>query len=69
MKKSNLSHRKQIGIVWATVCAVISLLFAFPFYILLTASFKTVQELNQVPPTYFPKVFSVESFHDLFPKV
>ena len=65
MKKSNLSHRKQIGIVWATVCAVISLLFAFPFYILLTASFKTVQELNQVPPTYFPKVFSVESFQRL----
>jgi len=47
------------------VSGVLAIIFVFPFYVLVSAAFKTPQEMDQPPPTYFPHSFTLENFADL----
>jgi multiple sugar transport system permease protein len=53
------------GVVWAVTCTVIGVLFAFPFYVVLTAALKTPTELVAIPPTLVPSAVSLENFFQL----
>lgn len=55
-----------IGLI-STVCKLaICIFFAFPFYWMLTTSFKTYTESIRFPPTLIPKVFTLEGYRTVF---
>lgn len=45
------------------------ILFLFPFYWMIITAFKTYTESIQFPPTLWPRVFTVESFIEVFQKM
>ena len=43
-----------------------SALFLFPYVFLALSSFKPAQEVITIPPTFFPKTFSIENYQEMY---
>jgi multiple sugar transport system permease protein len=54
----------QIGVYGGL--AVLAVVFIFPFYWVVIASFKTAAELRQIPPTWWPEVFTVANYGEVW---
>lgn len=61
--KKKLEIGKRVGIV-ASIVLTVSWLY--PYIYVVCCSFKPGSEVVAVPPSFFPKTFSIESFIDLF---
>lgn len=61
--KKKLQIGKRIGIIASIVLTVCWL---FPYIYVVCCSFKPGAEVIAVPPSFFPKTFSIDSFIDLF---
>lgn len=57
---------KKIGIVLSIVLTV---LWLFPYLYIIACTFKPGAEVIAVPPSFFPKEFSVENFFGLFERM
>jgi multiple sugar transport system permease protein len=49
----------------AAICIAICTIMLFPLLVSVLASFKTPIEASSVPPTYFPRTFSLENYQRL----
>lgn len=45
---------------------LLSALFLFPYVFLALSSFKPAQEVITIPPTFFPKTFSIENYQEMY---
>lgn len=45
---------------------LLSALFLFPYVFLALSSFKPAQEAITIPPTFFPKTFSIENYQEMY---
>lgn len=45
---------------------LLSALFLFPYVFLALSSFKPAQEVITIPPTLFPKTFSIENYQEMY---
>lgn len=61
--KKKIQIGKRIGIIASIVLTVCWL---FPYIYVVCCSFKPGTEVIAVPPSFFPKTFSIDSFIDLF---
>lgn len=64
--KSNKKLGKKIAVI---VSIVLTIFWLFPYIYVICCSFKPGAEVIAVPPTFFPKVFSVENFFGLFERM
>ncbi|MGN0906836.1 MAG: carbohydrate ABC transporter permease [Bullifex sp.] len=62
--KKNQTRSKAYGIFSLAVLVIIALLFIFPFYWIITGSFKV--QPNKIPPEWFPKSWTVMHWEKLF---
>src|SRR5579883_834350 len=53
-------------VAYYAICSVLALIFLFPLVWMFLSTFKTSMEGAQVPPTYWPQHFSLESYLSLF---
>jgi multiple sugar transport system permease protein len=65
---------KQNGFNWKELLLQIPLLFfallaLFPFIWMVLSSFKTTQEIVQIPPTIFPERFTVRGYAEILEKL
>jgi len=63
--KHNLNHT-YVPIIITAVSIFILVLWLFPYFYLISSSFKTNAEVISIPPKFFPSVLSVENFFLLF---
>lgn len=63
-KSSNI--KMKIAII---VSVILTLLWLFPYIYVICCSFKPGAEVIAVPPSFFPKTFSVENFKQLFARM
>ncbi|SHK68901.1 carbohydrate ABC transporter permease [Hespellia stercorisuis] len=61
--KSKLEIGKRVGII---ASIVLTIGWLFPYIYVVCCSFKPGAEVIAVPPSFFPKTFSIENFIDLF---
>ena len=62
---NRLGVKRQRGIeriLLYLVLIIVGVIFFLPFYWVITASFKTSPELNQMPPTWWPHTFTLEHY-------
>lgn len=45
---------------------LLSALFLFPYVFLALSSFKPAQEVITIPPTFFPKTFSIKNYQEMY---
>ena len=64
--KSNKKLGKKIAVI---VSIVLTIFWLFPYIYVICCSFKPGAEVIAVPPTFFPKSFSVENFSGLFERM
>lgn len=65
-----MSSGKKIGKKIAVIVSVIMTVFwLFPYIYVICCSFKPGAEVIAVPPSFFPKTFSVENFTGLFDRM
>lgn len=65
-----MSSNKKIGIKIAIIISVILTIFwLLPYIYVICCSFKPGAEVVAVPPSFFPKTFSVENFVGLFERM
>lgn len=64
--KSNKNLGKKIAVI---VSIVLTIFWLFPYIYVICCSFKPGAEVIAVPPSFFPKVFSVENFSGLFERM
>lgn len=65
-----MSSSKKIGKKIAVIVSVIMTVFwLFPYIYVICCSFKPGAEVIAVPPSFFPKTFSVENFTGLFERM
>ena len=57
---------KKLGI---SLSVVLTVFWLFPYIYVICCSFKPGSEVIAVPPSFFPKVFSVENFGGLFERM
>lgn len=62
---ANHRERLRLGLVYG-VMILLTLVLAYPFYYLATASFKTVEELFRFPPTLIPETWTLDNFRGAF---
>ena len=63
------SDRLKSYLLWGLLYGaliVAALIFFFPFYWVLIASFKTAPELRQIPPTWWPQTFTVANYPEVW---
>lgn len=65
IKDKKVKSRVIYNIIMILICLIIS----FPFFWMVLSSFKTGQEIIQVPPTFFPKNFTLENYKIIFEKL
>lgn len=51
------------------ISALLTLFWLFPYLYVISCSFRKGSEVIAVPPSFFPKTFSVENFVDLFSRM
>ena len=64
--KSNKKLGKNIAVI---VSIVLTIFWLFPYIYVICCSFKPGAEVIAVPPTFFPKAFSVENFSGLLERM
>ncbi len=69
--KTAASVRKKVGRACGKTATVIFklfsiLIFVFPFYWMISTSFKTYGESEAFPPTWFPHIFTLEGYTTVF---
>ena len=64
--KSNKKLGKKIAVI---VSIVLTIFWLFPYIYVICCSFKPGAEVIAVPPTFFPKAFSVENFSGLLERM
>ena len=64
--KSNKNLGKKIAVI---VSIVLTIFWLFPYIYVICCSFKPGAEVIAGPPSFFPKVFSVENFSGLFERM
>lgn len=58
--------RSPYMIMMTVLLVLVSLLFIFPFYWIITGSFKSAAEINMIPPHWFPMDITTEHYQRLF---
>ena len=58
----HLMQRRAPGILLMLVLLVFGIIFAFPFYWVLSASVKDIVEIRAIPPTWFPHSFELDAY-------
>ena len=61
--KNKFKIGKRIGIITSII---LTICWLFPYIYVVSCSFKPGSEVIAVPPSFFPKTFSIENFIDLF---
>ena len=59
-------NKSVINITATTLLLLLSILFIFPFYWILTGAFKDQMVTVQIPPQWFPKSPTLANFYELF---
>lgn len=62
----NIKHKTPYGIFSIIALGFLALLFIFPFYWIITGSFKTQKVAIQLPPEWFPKHPTWTNYAELF---
>lgn len=58
-----MAGRRKIGDIVANIVMIIAILSVLvPFYFLIITAFKSFSEILSVPPTFFPKKFTLEGY-------
>jgi len=65
MKTKLLVNLKKNSIIYIIVIPI-SLIFLFPYFFMITTSFKTVQQVFEIPPRLIPSPFVLDWYHKLF---
>ena len=68
---SKLNYREKSGVRTGVVYLVLiigSIIMLIPFFLMFTSSFKTNQEINRFPPTWWPNSFMLDNFTTAFSK-
>lgn len=68
MKTNKVLHSVR-DVVNTTCKIVVMLIFAFPFFWMISTSFKTLRETLQYPPDLFPQALQWENFSYIFQKI
>ena len=58
-------YKARVRFVRVTLL-ILTLLFLFPYVFLALSSFKPAQEVITIPPTFFPKTFSIENYQEMY---
>ncbi len=58
-------ERLRLIVVYGLMIAL-TVILAYPFYYLVTASFKTTEELFRYPPTLIPETWTLDNFRNAF---
>ena len=67
--RSISSHRLKSYLGWGLLYGaliVAALIFFFPFYWVIIASFKSASELRQIPPTWWPQTFTLANYPEVW---
>ena len=67
--KSNKGLHSVLGLVNTTCKIVVMLIFAFPFFWMISTAFKTLRETLQYPPDLLPQTLQWENFTYIFQKI
>lgn len=72
-KLKNVNTRKisrvVINSLVVVLCTIICVVMLYPFYYMITSSFKTMNEYLSPVPTILPKEFTIESYKAIFGKI
>ena len=70
MKKKNffqkLKHMEPLDLFLNILVLLYAIVNLFPFYYLITSSFKSSAEIFKMPPDWWPKTFRYQNYVDLF---
>ena len=70
MKKKNffqkLKHMEPLDLFVTILVLLYAIVNLFPFYYLITSSFKSSAEIFKMPPDWWPKTFRYQNYVDLF---
>lgn len=66
MSKKNIKKKSSGSIIALIVIIILSLYFIFPFYWIITGSFKNQLVATSIPPEWFPKKLFLQNWVDLF---
>ena len=64
----NMFRERAYRLFCWIVVLILAFLFTFPLYWIITGSFKSPQEINNVNPTWFPKEFVMRNYEKLMSK-
>ena len=64
----NAAKAKAYRIFCWVLVLILAFLFTFPLYWIITGSFKSPQEINNVDPSWFPKEFVLRNYEKLMSK-
>ena len=65
-----MKGNKKLGKKFAVIVSIVLTIFwLFPYIYVICCSFKPGAEVIAVPPSFFPKSFSVENFFGLFERM
>ncbi len=65
MKTAEQKAQKVINIINITFLSILTFFFVFPFYWVVTGSFKSQRSTVQLPPEWFPKTLTLENWQRL----
>lgn len=65
MVEGSKTKAKAIRTCLLALTLLMSVLFLFPYIFLAMSSFKPAQEVITIPPTFFPKTFSLENYIEM----
>lgn len=65
MVQGSKNRAKAVRATLLALTVLMSALFLFPYVFLAMSSFKPSQEVITIPPTFFPKTFSVENYVEM----
>lgn len=57
---------RSVRVTLLILTLLLSALFLFPYVFLALSSFKPAQEVITIPPTFFPKTFSIENYQEMY---
>lgn len=62
----NLRRMDRLDLVVNVIVFLLSIINLFPFYYLITSSFKSSAQIFKMPPDWWPKSFKIKNYTDLF---
>ena len=64
--RCEVGENSEIRVTLLILTLLLSALFLFPYVFLALSSFKPAQEVITIPPTFFPKTFSIENYQEMY---